>query len=203
VEEDPRRGQAWVQLYRLQRLQGKVEAASQTLRNGRAALPFNRELLWAQAGEMEAVGDIDGAIANYELLYDRNSNDLVAANNLSSLLSNHKTDASSLERAWAVARRLNGTDVPAFQDTYGWLVFRRGQAEEALPYLESAAAELSQDPIVQFHLGQTYAALRRQEDAVAQYRLVLELAEDGDPRPQIAIARTEISRLETLSPAEE
>ena len=79
--------------------------------------------------------------------------------------------------------------MPAFQDTYGWLVFRRGEAEEALPYLESAAAELSQDPIVQFHLGQTYAALERDEDAIAQYRRVLEFAGEDDPRPQIAIAR--------------
>ncbi len=203
VEEDPRRGRAWVQLYRLQRLQGKDDSASQTLRDGRAALPYNRELLWAQAGELEAAGDIDGAIANYELLYERNSNDLVAANNLASLLTNHKTDDAGLERAWAVARRLNGTDVPAFQDTYGWLVFRRGEAEEALPYLESAAAELSQDPIVQFHLGQTYAALERDEDAIAQYRRVLEFAGEDDPRPQIAIARDEITRLEALPPAEE
>ncbi len=203
VEEDPRRGRAWVQLYRLQRLQGKDDSASQTLRDGRAALPYNRELLWAQAGELEAAGDIDGAIANYELLYERNSNDLVAANNLASLLTNHKTDDADLERAWAVARRLNGTDVPAFQDTYGWLVFRRGEAEEALPYLESAAAELSQDPIVQFHLGQTYAALERDEDAIAQYRRVLEFAGEDDPRPQIAIARDEITRLEALPPAEE
>lgn len=202
LEEDPARARVWVQLYRLQRLQGRREAARQTLRDGLAALPDNRDLLWAQAAELEAAGEIDAAIARYEQLYARNSEDLVAANNLASLLATHTSDDANLERAWTVARRLRDTDVPALQDTYGWILFRRGAAQDALPYLESAAAGLPDDPVVQVRLAQVYAALDRRAAAIAQYRRALELGE-GDPHPQMATARAEIARLEALPPAGE
>ena len=37
-----------------------------------------------------------------------------------------RDDPESLERAFAIARRLRGSDVPQFQDTYGWILHRRG-----------------------------------------------------------------------------
>ncbi|WP_299774361.1 tetratricopeptide repeat protein [uncultured Tateyamaria sp.] len=198
VQEDRNRMRVWSQLYRFQRVQQKDAEASQTLRDGLAIDPDNRDLLWFQAAEFEASGDIDSAITNYERIYERNSGDLIAANNLASLLATHKTDEDSFERAWIVARRFRDTNVPAMQDTYGWVAFRRGNLEESLPYLELAASALPSDPIVQFHLGQVYGALDRRADAIAQYQQMLELADDNDPRPQFKIARDEAARLEQL-----
>jgi len=64
---------------------------------------------------------------------------VVVANNLASLLTAHRTDDASLDRAYRIARRLRGIDVPAFQDTYGWIAHRRGDYAEALDYLRPAA----------------------------------------------------------------
>ena len=80
------------------------------------------------------------AITIYEALYARNSNTPLLANNLASLLVNNRDDAASLARAELIARRLRGTDVPAFQDTYGWIAHRLGNHDEALHYLKPAAA---------------------------------------------------------------
>ncbi|WP_254685030.1 tetratricopeptide repeat protein [Tateyamaria omphalii] len=198
LEEDPNRMRVWAQLYRMQRIQGKNAKATQTLLDGLAIDPDDRTLLWAQAVEFERAGDIEGAIANYERLYDADSGDLIAANNLGSLLASYRDDDASIERAWTVARRLRETDEPTFQDTYGYVAFRRGAFEEALTYLEPAAAALSDDPIVQFHLGRVYGALDRREQAIAQYNRALEIAGENDTRPEFETARSEIARIQGL-----
>ena len=141
-----------------------------------SVLPDAPDLLWAKASYLERDGDIAGAIAIYEGLYARNSGSAIVANNLASLLVTYRDDPQSLDRAEVIGRRLKGTDVPAFQDTYGYIQFRRGNLTEALAYLEPSAAGLPNDPLAQFHLGEVYAALDRPSDALAQMRRALDLA---------------------------
>ncbi len=96
-----------------------------------------------------------------------------------------------------MGRRLRDADNPALQDTYGWILFRRGEVEEALPYLESAAAALD-DPIVVAHLGFAYAALERNEEALEQMQKAVDMAGPADTRDRIEAARAEIARLRGL-----
>ena len=122
---------------------------------------------------------------------------MAIANNLASLLSAFRDDPETLERAAAVARRLRDTDVPAFQDTYGWIAYRQGDFEEAVAYLEPAAAGLPTDPLVQFHLGMTYVALERKEEAIAAMTRALEIAGDDSVLPQMDIARDTLKTLQS------
>jgi tetratricopeptide (TPR) repeat protein len=105
-------------------------------------------------------------------------NQPVVANNLASLISTYRDDEASLERAYTIARRLRGTDVAPFQDTYGWIAYRKGEYQEALEHLEPAAAVLGDDPLVQYHLGMTYLALGQQD---AGPRSVAPRAGSGGP----------------------
>lgn len=164
----------WVQLARLQSIQEDPELVLATLDTALSHNPDSPDLLWAKASYLQEQSDIDGAILVYEQLYEQNSGSLIIANNLASLLATFRDDAESLERARLIARRLNGTDVPALQDTYGWILFRTGQTEEALKYLVPAAENLPEDASVQFHLGEVYNALGRQEDALKQMRLAMQ-----------------------------
>ncbi|WP_282130190.1 tetratricopeptide repeat protein, partial [Roseobacter litoralis] len=107
-----------------------------------------------------------------------------------------RTDEASLDRAWAVARRFRDTEIPALQDTFGWILHRRGESEEALPYLEGAAQGLPNDPLVQYHLGKAYEALERPEDALAQFRKVVQIAGPEDQREQVIEARDLIAATE-------
>ncbi len=195
VDAEPAFEQAWIQLVRVQSSQGRRDVAQATVDEALGKNPDAPNILWAKASFLEQANDIDGAIEIYEALYADNSNSLVVANNLASLLATYKDDEASLERAFIIARRLRGTEIGPFQDTYGWILFRRGEAEEAVTYLEPAASALATDPIVQFHLGSAYAALDRKEDAVRQFERVLELAGENDPRPQIEITKAELERL--------
>ncbi len=154
------------------------------------------DLLWAQASFMEQAGDVDGAIGVYEQLRERAPNSDLIANNLASLLVTSRDDPETLDRAERMVRRLRGSDVPAFQDTYGWIAYRRGDLDQALEHLEPAAAQLTGDPMVQYHLGMTYAALDRTAEALEVLRRADTLAGEGATGPYLETLRAEIARLD-------
>ena len=122
------------------------------------------------------------------------------ANNLASLIASNRTDAESLERAYAIARRLRGSSVPQFQDTYGWILHRRGDSLQALTLLAPAAAALPDNALVQFHLAETEHALERWSEARASYARALAAAEAGSPLPQATEARARIAEIDARSP---
>ncbi|MDU8942576.1 tetratricopeptide repeat protein [Ovoidimarina sediminis] len=198
LAENPEIEGVWRSLYSMKLRQGEPDAARAVLQEGLAAMPNAANLLWAYAGQLERDGDIDGAITIYERLYERLPNAPVIANNLASLIATYREDEESLDRAYTIARRLRGTDIAAFQDTYGWIAHRRGDFEEAIDHLEPAARGLPGDPIVQYHLAAAYAASERYDEAIAQFRKALDIAGPADTRPQFERAREEIERLEAL-----
>ena len=184
--------------------QGKTAAATAVLEAGLLAAPKSPDLRWMKAGELERGGKIAEAIAVYEGLYAEDSGNTVVANNLASLITAHYDDDASLARAEAIARRLRELEVPAFQDTYGWIAFRRGNLDEALSHLEPAAKGLPQDVLTQFHLGMLYDKMGRSADAIAQFERVLSLSGQGDMsgiQPQLATARQALDRLKAAAPA--
>ncbi|MEO6301399.1 MAG: tetratricopeptide repeat protein, partial [Paracoccaceae bacterium] len=183
---------------------GKVGPATAVLDAGLTALPKSPDLRWIKAGELERDGKIDDAIAVYEGLYAEDSSNTVVANNLASLITAHHDDDASLARAEAIARRLRELDVPAFQDTYGWIAFRRGNLDEALSHLEPAAKGLPNDVLTQFHLGMLYDKMGRSADAVRQFELVQTLTAKGDPsgiQQQLEITKQALDRLKATAPA--
>lgn len=196
LAEDAKSERVWTALFELNLRRNDAPEATAVLDAAIAALPESTALNLRKAGILERDGDIDGAIAIYETLYTRDSNAPLLANNLASLLVSHREDAASLARAELIARRLRGTDVPAFQDTYGWIAYRLGNHDEALRYLEPAAAALNSDATVQYHLAATYAALRRDPQALAQFQLTAKMLDPANPPPFMAQVTAELARLE-------
>lgn len=191
VAEEPGRLPVWLALVRHLAIAGDPAASRKALDEALAALPEAGDLLMIKAGYLEQDKDIPGAIAIYEKLYEANSSNQVLANNLASLLASYQAeDPAKVERAWVIARRLRGTTVPAFADTYGWIAHLRGDSAEALTYMEPAAKGLPEDPLVQFHLAEVYRALSRPEDAKAQYARVLALVPADDTRPFVTASRS-------------
>jgi predicted Zn-dependent protease len=203
LAESPQRENVWMALYNLYRSRGETEAADAALAEGLAALPESGNLNWVRAGELESKGDISSAITIYETLYERNSSSQVIANNLASLISSYGDDNESLERAYTIARRLRGTTVPQYQDTYGWIAYRLGNHDEALSYLEPAAESLPNEPLVQYHLAMTYVALDLKADALARLKKAVDLVAASGKRPVFMDkVETEIARLKTAGPAD-
>lgn len=201
IAKTPQEPAPYLMLLRLLAQSGDQAGAEEALSQGLAALPDNPELLWARAGQLERAGDVAGAIAIYERLYAQNSSSVVVANNLASLISTwHADDPAQIERADIVARRLKGTKVPAFMDTYGWIQHLHGDSAEALPYLEGAAAGLPDDPMVQIHLGLVQLAAGKPEAAAAQLEKALALVPAERKDKAIETARAELEKLRNPPP---
>ena len=173
---------------------GRPEAAEQVLNEALEVMPDQPNLLWIRASALEQEGRFEDAIAVYETIYANDTSSAVVANNLASLITTHRDDPESLTRAANIVRRLRGTEVPAFQDTYGWIAYRQGNYDEALEYLRPAAEALATDPLPQYHLGMTYAALGRVAEARRVLTRALELAGDS-PLPQFDTARETLAGL--------
>ena len=199
LDEDAKSERVWTALFELSLRKDDPAGATAALDDAIAALPESAALNLRKAGILERNGDIDGAIGIYERLYDRDSNALLLANNLASLLVSHRNDAASLARAELIARRLRGTDVPAFQDTYGWIAHRLGNHDDALRYLEPAAAALTDDATVQYHLAATYAALGRDPQALAQFQITEKMLDPANPPPFMAKVTAELARLKAAN----
>jgi tetratricopeptide (TPR) repeat protein len=208
IADAPALPQPYQALFALLSGLGRGSEAQAVLDQGLAATSQNGvengALLFTRAGLREQEGDFEGAIADYETLYARDSSATTIANNLASLLSSQRSDPASLERAFAIARRLKSSDVPYFQDTYGWILALRGDAEQALGYLEPAARALPQNALVQFHLAEAQLARGDRGDARASFARVVALAGSpeagGEILPQVAQARARLAEIDA-SPA--
>lgn len=176
---------------------GRPTEALALIRQGIEKLPNEATLRLTLAQMLELGGDFDAAIAEYQALFNANPDSLVVANNLASLLSDHKADdPASVKLATEAARRLRSSTVPQFKDTYGWTMYLSGDYDQALESLLGAVAALPDNPWVQYHIGMTYAKLQQPEPARSHLENALKLAE-GTPFNKLDDLRRTLAGLPT------
>ena len=93
--------------------QKNVDAAVDVLRAGLKEQPNSANLQMALAGLLERKGEYEAAISEYEFLLKQQPGSLVIINNLASLLTDHRTDKASLERAQVLAASLRDFRFPS------------------------------------------------------------------------------------------
>jgi predicted Zn-dependent protease len=77
----------------------------------------------------------------------------VAANNLAMLLVTYGKDAASIDRAKTLTARFADSTNPSFLDTYGWVLFKHGEAAASVPVLQKVVAQEPNAPVAFYHLG--------------------------------------------------
>ena len=174
----PQQAASYVSLANLHVRAGRLSEAEQVLAQGLERAPGNFELLLARAGILEVSGRFDEAISAYEALHKDHPGSDVAVNNLASLLSEQGAEQASWVRAYELAQRFKRSEVPYFKDTLGWAAYRLGKVEEGLALIEDAARQLPEQPVFRYHLGMSYAALNRNEQARVELQKALELSQD-------------------------
>ncbi len=87
-----------------------------------------------------------------------------AQNNLAVLYTEHFGELDKAYELAQSARALRPED-PAIADTLGWILYKKGNYQEALPMLEDAASKLPDNPEIQFHLGMARYMMGKTDEA--------------------------------------
>lgn len=179
IAEYPTVPGAYMTLARVRLEIGDTDDALAVLGRGIDAGADSAELRLMRANVFERRLDFDSAIAEYEILFEAIPDSLIVANNLASLLAEHRSDdPEAIGRAGTIARRLRGSDVPQMQDTFGWIMHLNGDHVAALRSLKPAAEALPDNPVVQYHIGVVYAALGEVELARQHLERVVQLTDE-------------------------
>lgn len=124
-----------------------------TLRSAESAVNQPDQVGIEIASYYERAGKPDEAMKEYEAIIERNPQSDVAANNFAMLLVTYGKDTASLDRAKSLASRFADSANPSYLDTYGWVLFKHGDAAASVPVLQRVATQAPNQPVVLYHLG--------------------------------------------------
>jgi len=110
-------------------------------------------------------GKPDEAIAEYEEALRKYPKSDLLANNLAMLLVTYRSDKTSIDRAHDLAARLAESPSPTYRDTYGWVLFKRGEAAAAVPVFARIVAESPNTAVARYHLGMAQALAGNRAEA--------------------------------------
>lgn len=146
--------------------------AQKYLESGIAAIKNAPMLRMELAILHERHGRIDESIAVYRKMIDEGFTDDTVINNLAMLLAS-KADAASLDAAHGYSEKLAASDNPLFLDTAGWVHYKRGDYQAALPILKKAVELAPEHPQIRYHLGVAYFRNNQLQEAKDNLALAL------------------------------
>jgi tetratricopeptide (TPR) repeat protein len=114
--------------------------------------PNNTPALMTLALVYERMKDFPKARDAYEKLLSTEPNFVPALNNLAYLYTEHLNNLDKAYDLAGKARELLGQDATV-GDTFGWVLYKRGDYQQALPILQESAGKAADNPEIQFHLG--------------------------------------------------
>jgi tetratricopeptide (TPR) repeat protein len=134
-----------------------ANAAVATLQAGIGKVEAPEALETELASLYQRLAKYEDAIQVYETALHRDPKSDVAANNLAMLLVTYKKDQASFDRAKALSARFADSPNSAFLDTYGWVLYKRGEGAAAVVALQSSLAKTPDSPVLLYHLGMAQA----------------------------------------------
>jgi tetratricopeptide (TPR) repeat protein len=142
---------------------GNAQRAIEVLDRGRQEYPDSVDLRYAVASTYEDQGQVKLALRELKGVLKLRPDDPAAMNAYGYTLADHNEDLSRartlIERAYAEAPRN-----AAIIDSLGWVLYRQGHIEEALPRLKTAYAD-DRGADIAAHLGEVLWQLDRRDEA--------------------------------------
>ncbi|HKA86474.1 MAG TPA: tetratricopeptide repeat protein [Haliangiales bacterium] len=178
-----RRKLAVAQAEILERL-GAVARARDVLDAALREAPADESVAFARARLAEHAGDPDGAVDIMRRVLDRDADNVLALNYIGMSYADRGVRLDASERLLRRALQLVPDDGTVL-DSYGWLLFQRGDLAAAADLLERADRLAPFEPEILFHLGELY--LRRGEARRAAEKFREALALDPDARVRLRL----------------
>jgi len=165
---------------------GKQQKALETLNNFLAKTNDVAALM--QVGMIqEGLTNYTAAADAYKKLLAVDPNYGAALNNLAFIYAERMGDLDSGYKLAEKAHQLRPKD-PSIADTYGWMLYKKGDYLHALEAIKQSASSLSNDPEIQFHLGMTEYALGNEEAATSALRVAAESKKDFSGKDKARLA---------------
>jgi tetratricopeptide (TPR) repeat protein len=165
IEREPKWWVPYRGLAAAQASNNGFDAAIATLREAIVKVDQPQALQTQLAILLERAGKPDDAIGIYEDELRKNPQADAAANNLAMLLITYKKDSQSLDRAKSLSARFASSNNADFLDTYGWVLYKRGESEAAVAALQAALSKTPDSPTSLYHLGMAQASAGQAEAA--------------------------------------
>lgn len=155
----------------------KFPEAISELQADLAKHPKNSSALMMLAILYERTNDFPKARDAYEQVLSINPNLVLALNNLAYLDAERLNDLGKAYDLARKARDLRGDD-PAIADTLGWVLYKRGDYQQALPILQESAEKSPDSPEIQFHLGMTAYMMGQTDLAIVALKKAASAVQD-------------------------
>lgn len=141
---------------------GQPNKALEVLESASDDHPGSSQVKLALAMAYQSAEQTDKAQQAYEALVELTPDNAIALNNLAWIYYEKKDGRAEAlaERAYRINSRS-----PAIADTYGWILFSTGKAEESLPVLEAAYEMAPTEQEIALHLAEAYKATGQADKA--------------------------------------
>jgi tetratricopeptide (TPR) repeat protein len=178
--------------------EGNSAGAMATLQAGISTAENPASLQLELAGLFERSGRPEDAIRLYEAALKRDPASDVVANNLAMLLITYRKDQASLDQARTLCARFATSTNGAYLDTYGWVLYKRGESDAAVAALQTALTKMPDSPVSLYHLGMAQASAG--QAAAARENLSRSL-QSGKSFAGMDEAKATLNKLAKLTPA--
>jgi tetratricopeptide (TPR) repeat protein len=199
IERDPKWWVPYRGLARAQSAERDNAGAVTTLQSGIGKATDVEFLQIDLARVYETMGKPDEAIQLYEATLQKDPAADVAANNLAMILVTAKKNSASLDRAKELSQRFATSTNPAFLDTYGWVLQKRGESAAAVAVLQNAVSKAPDSPVLLYHLGMAQASVGLDDEARANLSRSLK---SGQAFSGIEEAKATLAKLAKLPSAD-
>jgi tetratricopeptide (TPR) repeat protein len=161
----------------------KLPQAVNELQAMLAKNPNNTPSLMTLALVYEKMKDYPKACDAYEKLLTTAPNFVPALNDLAYLYTEHLND---LDKAYDLASKAHGLlgQDASVGDTLGWILYKRGDYQQALQLLQESAQKAGDNPEIQFHLGMAAYMMGQTDVAKAALRKAVSAAQDFEDKDE-------------------
>jgi tetratricopeptide (TPR) repeat protein len=154
--------------------------------------PTHTQLHFFLGSMQDRVGNTDGTIAQMKKVLDLEEDHVQALNYLAYTYAELNQNLPEAEEMVRKALSLKPDDAYVL-DTLGWILFKKGDNDGALKYLELAYKKQSDEAIIAEHLGDTYYRMQLVDKAVKMYNKAISLESDNAKASKI---RSKIASIE-------